>query len=733
MPELPREQVLSLPAPRVASRWTQEQPVLSGAEQVSEQLLAAALLAWAERDGGGLLLLDRPGRAQPLVRWTTREGAALLGYSVGELTGRPLAPALVADPTGELPPFSRHWPARRPVTVQRRDGTHASGRLSRVPEGEGADRLWVLRLDGTAAVVAAQAAEAAQEPFRTLARNAPVAVLCAESGSRLTYVNDRFCEIFGRSGERLVGTAWLDQVLAPDRGALTTALAVALDQQRPQELSVRVRRADGTERLLRARLDAVPAATGDRRVVGTLEDLTERHAAAARWAHHASHDPLTGLLNRHRLLELLTAQIVVTQQDPGRDAPALLFLDLDDFKQVNDTLGHAAGDALLLEVSRRLTAAVRDGDVVCRLGGDEFALLCLGVRDDAVAGDVAHRLLTAASGDVRLGASSVPVSASLGIVRVTSAYQGAEDVLRDADIAMYQAKSAGKDRWTLYDEHARQQAQHRQRLARDLRTALDQGCLTVAYQPIVDLGVEPASFAVEALARWTHAQLGPVPPAEFVAVAEENGLIERLGAVVLRQACWQLSAWREEFGSCAPRSVSVNISALQLQQPGFQEQVLTVLRETGLPGPALCLELTETVVLDDVAHASEVFAKLRAHGVRIAIDDFGTGYSSLSVVRQIPLDQLKIDRSLLADLAEDTHDPVVAAVIALGHAMNLAVVAEGVETTAQENELRRLGCRLAQGFLFGRPMTPDQIVERLAQAQQRAGLPPRALSQRWAG
>jgi len=288
----------------------------------------------------------------------------------------------------------------------------------------------------------------------------------------------------------------------------------------------------------------------------------------------------------------------------------------------------------------------------------------------------------------------------------------AEDVLRDADVAMYQAKAAGKDRWALFDEQARARARERVELAHDLRRAVELDLLEVQYQPVVRLappGTRPDLAAVEALARWTSERHGPVAPTEFIELAEENGLVPQLGLQVLRRACAQMAAWRSELGDDGPRTVSVNVSALQLRHGDFAEVVAQVLDETGLPGSALCLELTETVVMHDENAVAACFWRLHELGVRIAIDDFGTGYSSLAVLRRLPFDTLKIDRSVVPDFTTDAYDPVVAAVVGLGHAMGLAVVAEGVETQAQAEGLRLLGCPLAQGYLYGRPMPPEQL------------------------
>ncbi len=585
--------------------------------------------------------------------------------------------------------------------------------LTSVPSAVGGQTSWTVRLvQEPDAERVADDLRTSHELFRALAEHAPIAIFASESGLRLAYVNDRFGEVFGESAENLAGMGWLAQVHDDDQAAVIGAMSKALEGL-AQELPLRVVRPGGELRSVLARIVPAPGAAREASFVGTLEDVTERLAVEASLAYQASHDPLTGLPNRRRLLEVLSEDLTAS---PGRgdERPALLFLDLDDFKQVNDSLGHQAGDALLLEVARRLRRAVREGDLVSRFGGDEFAVLCRGVSDEASAGELARRILDGVTGPMLLGGATVSVSGSLGVVVAGASHAEAEDVLRDADVAMYQAKAAGKNRWALFDEQARRHAQQRVDLARDLRHAVESELLSVHYQPVVRLEADHVGTAlagVEALVRWEHPELGMLPPSDFVALAEETGLVPQLGLNVLRQAARQMVRWREELGPLAPASVSVNVSALQLMQTDFAQTVADVLDQTGLPGSSLCLEITETVVMHDTAAVAACFWSLHELGVRISLDDFGTGFSSLSVLRQLPFDQLKIDRSLLPDLSADTQDPVVAAVVGLGQAMDLVVVAEGVETPEQETELRRLGCPLAQGFLFGRPMAPQQLAQ----------------------
>ena len=710
-----RRRLAVLPAVPDDGGWSPAvTPLGTGVEPAMTEDVSSALLAWAEADTGALLLLRDGVEHETAVRWINGAGARLLGYAAEEVLGESLdrllrSPFSAAPPPGTSAGETLVDPrrvVRRVLTAQRRDGAPLRVCLTSVPVPEQAGGGWMVRLvQEPDAERVAEELRSSHERFRALADRAPIAIFCSEAGLRLAYVNDRSSELFGSNAERLQGMGWLSHVHLDDRAAVIWAMTRALEGS-GQDLPLRVVRSDGTLRSVHARIVPVCDARRDAGFVGTLEDVTDRQAFEASLAHQASRDALTGLLNRRRLIELLEEDLRSARTGTD-DAPALMFLDLDDFKQVNDELGHQSGDALLVEVSRRLRTAVRENDVVSRFGGDEFAVLCRGLPDEAAAGEVARRVLSAVTGPVVVGSRRVTVSGSLGVVVAGPAHTQAEDLLRDADIAMYQAKAAGKDRWALFDEQARARARRRLELAHDLRTAVRADGIEVHYQPVVRLaapGSRPALASVEALARWTSDRHGSVPPTEFVALAEEHGLVPQLGLQVLRSSCRQMVAWQQELGPDAPGAVSVNVSALQLRGGDFPELVAEVLQETGLSGTSLCLELTESVVMHDERAVAACFWRLHELGVRIAIDDFGTGYSSLAVLQRLPFDQLKIDRSVVPDFRTDAYEPVVAAVVGLGHAMGLSVVAEGVETSAQAEGLWRLGCPLAQGYLFARPM-----------------------------
>jgi len=387
---------------------------------------------------------------------------------------------------------------------------------------------------------------------------------------------------------------------------------------------------------------------------------------------------------------------------------AVLFLDLDDFKLINDGWGHETGDRLLLEVADRLRDAVRPGDLVARLGGDEFTVLCEGVSGEREALAIAGRLREALAPPFEIAGQQRLVRASIGCRVATGG--SAEALLRDADVAMYQAKDHGRDRIELYSEETRRRIVRRLDVEQELRATLEAGSLEVHYQPQVDL-VTGRMLGVEALARWTHPRLGVVSPGEFIAVAEETGLIGPLGSFVLAETCRRLAAWRREGLRLA---ATVNVSAQQLADPAFAEAVAEHLGSAGLQPTSICLELTESAIMSAGAEPRAALAALKGLGVYVAIDDFGTGYSSLARLKRLPVEVVKVDRSFVDGLGTDREDSaIVAAILSLAHAMGLHVIAEGVETPLQASELIALGCTVAQGFLWS-PAVPAGEIAALA-------------------
>jgi diguanylate cyclase (GGDEF)-like protein len=441
--------------------------------------------------------------------------------------------------------------------------------------------------------------------------------------------------------------------------------------------------------------------------------LDERDALADRLLHQASHDPLTGLANRYLFMERIDAALASQKKiDP---AVAVLFVDLDDFKLVNDGLGHSAGDELLKALAQRLRGVLRHGDMAARLGGDEFGVLVASADDEGVAQRVAWRALCAIRAPFNLRQGTVDIHSSIGVA-LGEPEIGAEQLVRNADAAMYLAKNKGKDRYEMFDLMKHSSLLDQISFKSSMPSALDKGQFTVHYQPIVDIKTREVVGA-EALARWNHPQKGLVYPGDFIGIAEENDFILSLGAWVLNEACHQAVEWRATLGNPSPFSISVNVSARQLAHPELVEDVAAALDESGLGPEHLILECTESVLMkhDDGA---PTLAQLSGMGVRFAIDDFGTGYSSLSYLRRLPADILKIDKSFVDEILGGPEDEAVAhAVLRLGAILNKSVIAEGIEDERQRTRLVALGCRFGQGHLFSRPVEPHEFTPLLVAAE----------------
>ena len=413
-------------------------------------------------------------------------------------------------------------------------------------------------------------------------------------------------------------------------------------------------------------------------------------------------DPLTGLADRTLFLEQLARA-----QDRGGPGLAVFSIDLDRFKLVNDSLGHEAGDRLLVEVARRLRETVRAADTVARLGDDEFMVLGEECPDAATARVVAQRLNDALSAPVVLDGRTVYTSGSIGVLLPGELPAGAEEVMRDADAAMHAAKRRGKGRSAVFDAGMRGHAMERLELEADLRRALETDELVPYFQPIVDTQSGEIR-AFEALVRWRHPERGVVPPSSFLPVCEETGLIVPLGRRILRESVAQVQRWREWFG--ADLHLSFNLSVAELDQPDLREAVGAALAGAGAEPSTLCLEITEHALMTEASHCLENLNALDALGVELALDDFGTGYSSLAYLRKLPITILKIDRAFMTgDVLEPADAAVIEAVIGLARALGLRPVAEGVETEAQWVELKRLGCEFAQGYFFSRPLPASEV------------------------
>jgi diguanylate cyclase (GGDEF)-like protein/PAS domain S-box-containing protein len=563
--------------------------------------------------------------------------------------------------------------------------------------------------------------------FRRAFDYAPIGMALAEPSGRLVQVNRALCEIVGYEEEELLGRDYqslIEPAGLEHAAAQVEQLLAGLTPTFQTEQRCLHRHGHTVWALWSGSLTR-DAASKEERLIFQIQDITDRKRAEERLAYDAFHDALTGLPNRALFLDHLKMAMERSRRHPSR-LFAVLFLDLDRFKVVNDGLGHTVGDQLLVSVARRLESCLRPGDTVARLGGDEFTVLLEDIGDRAEAVRVAERIHRVMAEPHALkahdescgGAHEVFTTASIGIAESGLGYEQPEEMLRDADTAMYRAKAGGAARQQVFDRAMHSQALSRLHIENDLRRAVERREFRVFYQPIVALG-DGRLCGFEALARWQHPERGLVAPAHFIPAAEETGLILQIGDWVMREACRQMREWQRQFPFVSDWQMSVNLSSRQFAQPDLPERVERALREAGLEARALKLEITETVVMEHIENVGELLRQLRALGLGLSLDDFGTGYSSLSYLHRFPLNTLKIDRSFVMQMGQHSENrEIVRTIAALAKNLGLDVVAEGVETAAELAELRALACEYGQGFYFSKPV--DEATARsLIQKQRR--------------
>ena len=550
-----------------------------------------------------------------------------------------------------------------------------------------------------------------EERFRSLVRNSSDVILIIDAEGTIGYESPAVARVLGCDPKDRLGKSAFETVHEADVAWIRSLLAdISLRPGAEAAADFRARHAEGSWRWLQATAKNLLGDPAVSAIVVNYRDITDRHALEDQLRYQAFHDALSGLPNRALFMDRLDHALTRARRD--QSAVAVLFVDLDDFKSVNDGLGHGAGDELLISVAERLQRTLRDADTVARMGGDEFAILLEDAHDRHASVEIAERILETLRAPFTVHGQAVHIQGSVGIALYTDPGQTAEELLRRADVAMYAAKTQGKDRLMVFQPDVHLVTIDRHQLKADMHLALENDEFTLLYQPVVDLD-STAITGVEALIRWQHPRRGVIGPVDFIPLAEETGMIVAIGRWVLNEACRQGQAWQE--GAPRPLTMSVNLSARQIEDASLIQDVGSALRESGLQPSLLTLEITESVLLSDMDVVMGRLKALRALGVRLAIDDFGTGYSSLSYLRNLPVDALKIDRSFVAAVDSGSAErALVRSIVSLAQILGLETVAEGIEEPSQLAALRSAGAQFGQGFLFAEPMDARLIPVALA-------------------
>jgi diguanylate cyclase (GGDEF)-like protein/PAS domain S-box-containing protein len=575
--------------------------------------------------------------------------------------------------------------------------------------------------------------------FEVITENAADMIAVVDKNGNRLYNSPAYARVLGYSIDELQNYSASEQIHPDDKDRVLQAAAKARTSNVVERLEYRMLHKNGTWRVLESSASAIRNESGAlEKLVIVNRDITERKRAEQMLVHNAFHDQLTNLPNRALFLDRLQHAIIRARRHSDFRF-AVLFVDVDDFKILNDSMGHSAGDELLVQLAERLAISFRESDTIsrassavrfpisandslARLGGDEFTIL---LEDIASAGDavrVARRIQEKCRIPFVIKGQELVISTSFGIALSSATYAKAEHVVRDAELAMYRAKQSGKDGCEVFDPTMHATAVRRLTLETELRHAVESGELKVYYQPIVSLDTGRV-LAFEALSRWVRPE-GMVSPAEFIPVADESGLIIPINRLLMRDACDQLRRWQREFPSDPPLTMSVNIAPRQFIQSDLAADIQSIIEQAQIEPCTLQLEIIETTAMGDAERATDVLAALKAIGVRLSIDDFGTGYSSLARLQSMPVDSLKVDRSFISTM-EDNLDSqeIVRMIVAMAHALKLKVVAEGTETEKQIQLLRLLGCEMAQGYFFARPVPPENISHLLEKSNTKPGKP----------
>ena len=572
--------------------------------------------------------------------------------------------------------------------------------------------------------------EHSERRFHSAFTHASIGMALVAFDGRVLQVNQALRTLLGLDESAMLGRSFSEFVSVEDVDTLGSQLA-SVDERAIDSFAVELRCRHGEGHdvwvALHCSFFSEPGASAPCLIL-QVQDINARRHAENRLQHIAFHDSLTSLPNRSRFRDLLTQAIARAKLGP-RYQFAVMFLDFDRFKLINDSMGHSIGDEFLVQVTGRLRENVRPTDVVARLGGDEFAILCADIASEDVAVQLAERLQLALRQPMQISGNEITTSASIGITFSAHSYSTPEGVLRDADLAMYKAKASGKARHALFDAALHTQVSDRVRLERELRHAVANGQLSIAYQPIFNLASGRLE-GFEALARWPHPARGLVSPGLFIPLAEETGTIVAITDFMLERACGQLAQWKRKYPAFADLRVHVNISSNDLAHNALAERVSRALAGAGLRGQDLALELTENILMERIDGAVGQLERLRALGVGISVDDFGTGYSSLSCLSRLPIDSLKIDRSFVQDLrAKSKEAEIVRAVVSLAASLGKVVVAEGIETAVQLQLLRTIGCEFGQGYHLSHPLAPERAETLLEGLELRSARTPAASEQ----
>ncbi len=543
-----------------------------------------------------------------------------------------------------------------------------------------------------------------EDQFKLTFELAPIGMAIQTLCGKFVRVNQALCDTLGYTSTELLSQTWVD-VMYPDDLAVAVALNQKLCLEEISDFKIENRYLAKDGRVVYGILEValVRDSSGiPLHLISQFMDISDRKQAEDQLLYDALHDALTDLPNRTLLMERLELALKRTKQHEDY-LFAVLFIDLDRFKVVNDSLGHQFGDQLLVSIARVLETIVRT-DTVARLGGDEFVILLDPIKDINDAIGVAEQIAAKLKSPFQIESRQVFVTASIGIALSSTNYNWGSDLLRDADLAMFHAKEKGKARYELFAQAMYAQAKEQLQLENDLRQALERQEFQVYYQPIVSFKTGRIT-GFEALVRWQHPVRGLIPPAEFIPIAEETGLIVPLGEWVLREAAQQTTVWQNKLSTTVPLKISVNLSAKQLKEPDFIEKIDSILAQTGLAGESLQLELTESMLMENVEELIGILSQLRARAIQLSIDDFGTGYSSLSYLQRFPVNTLKIDRSFVSRIGDKGENrEIVETIVTLARQLGMEAIAEGVETPQQLNQLRALNCQKAQGYLFSRPL-----------------------------